>query len=190
METGSGHSYMPAQKSAFGVRSRPAVSTIGEERACNPRLQVKSVDEYVHLMNSLNLPNPKMMDVAVPANMRIGLHQEEVARRGWAVMPAEAMALVRQPDVALVDLRERRERERHGEIPGSLHAPYPALQENIGRGGILHELADAKRLVFYCAFGERSAMAVQAAQDAGLNSACHIHGRLAAWKSAGGPIST
>src|SRR5579859_4368276 len=43
------------------------VSTIGEEKAFNPRLQVKSVDEYVELMNSLHLPNPKMMDVAVPA---------------------------------------------------------------------------------------------------------------------------
>src|SRR5918999_221909 len=49
------------------------VSTIGEERAFNPRLKVKSVEEYVDLMNSLNLPNPKMMDVAVPANMRLGL---------------------------------------------------------------------------------------------------------------------
>ena len=54
-------------------------------------------------------------------------------------------------------------------IPGSLHAPYPDLQENIRAGGMLHELASAtgKRMVFYCAFGERSAMAVQAAQDAG-----------------------
>ncbi len=166
------------------------VSTIGEERAFNPRLQVKSVDDYVQLMRNLNLPNPKMMDVAVPANMRIGLHQEDVARRGWAVMPAEAMVLLRQPDVALVDLRERRERERHGEIPGSLHAPYPALQENLGRGGVLHELAASKRLVFYCAFGERSAMAVQAAQDAGLEAARHIHGGMAAWKTAGGPVTT
>jgi len=165
------------------------VSTIGEERAHNPRLQVNSADEYVHLMNNLHLPNPKMMDVAVPVNMRIGFHQEEVACRGWALMPAEAMALVRQPDVALIDLREPRERERHGEILGSLHAPYPALQENLGRGGILHELAGAKRLVFYCAFGERSAMAVQAAQDAGLKSACHIHGGLAAWRAAVGPVS-
>src|SRR5581483_1505432 len=48
------------------------VSTIGEEKAFNPRLQVKSADEYVALMNSLNLSNPKMMDVAVPANMRQG----------------------------------------------------------------------------------------------------------------------
>src|ERR1700686_1974544 len=61
------------------------VSTIGEERSFNPRLQVKSVDEYVALMSSLNLPNPKMMDVAVPANMRVGLAQEEIARRGWAI---------------------------------------------------------------------------------------------------------
>src|SRR5690242_10708715 len=49
------------------------VSTIGEERAFNPRLQVKSIDEYVDLMNNLHLPNPKMMDVAVPANLRVGL---------------------------------------------------------------------------------------------------------------------
>ncbi len=46
------------------------VSTIGEEKRYNPRLQVKSVDEYVELMGKLNLPKPKMMDVAVPANMR------------------------------------------------------------------------------------------------------------------------
>jgi sulfur dioxygenase len=165
------------------------VSTIGEERAHNPRLQVKSVDEYIYLMSRLNLPNPKMMDVAVSANMRIGFHQEEVARLGWAVMPVEAISLVRQADVALVDLRERRERERHGEIPGSLHAPYHPLQENIRHGGILQELANTKRLVFYCAFGERSAMAVQAAQDNGLKSTCHIHGGIAAWKLAGGPVA-
>jgi rhodanese-related sulfurtransferase len=44
-------------------------------------------------------------------------------------------------------------------------------------------------LVFYCAFGERSAMAVQAAQDAGLAAACHIHGGIDAWKKADGPIT-
>ncbi|WP_339614848.1 MBL fold metallo-hydrolase [uncultured Gilvimarinus sp.] len=48
------------------------VSTIGEESAHNPRLQVKDVEEYVDLMNSLDLPNPKMMDVAVPANQACG----------------------------------------------------------------------------------------------------------------------
>ena len=67
------------------------VSTIGEEKAFNPRLQVQSIDQYVDLMNNLNLPNPKMMDVAVPANLRIGLHQEDVARKGWAMTPEEGL---------------------------------------------------------------------------------------------------
>lgn len=165
------------------------VSTIGEERAFNPRLQVGSVNEYVELMANLNLPNPKMMDVAVPANMKVGLSQEDIAARGWAVKAEDAIGLPEQQDLVLVDLRECNERERHGEIPSSVHIPYPALQENIGPGGILHSLADTKKLVFYCAYGERSAMAVQAAQDAGLSSACHIHGGMDAWKSANGPVA-
>jgi len=166
------------------------VSTIGEEKRYNPRLQVKSVDEYVALMNNLNLPNPKMMDVAIPANMKVGLAQEEIARRGWALSADAAMSLVGRADAALIDLRERSEREKHGVIPGSLHVPYPSLQENLNAGGILYELAKStsKRIVFYCAFGERSAMAVQAAQDAGLSSACHIQGGLDAWKKANGPL--
>ncbi|HEX3350952.1 MAG TPA: MBL fold metallo-hydrolase [Acetobacteraceae bacterium] len=167
------------------------VSTIGEERRCNPRLQVRSVDEYVALMNSLNLPNPKMMDVAVPANMRQGLLQQAIADRGWAMTATEAIPLTGCKTAVLVDLRERGEREKHGDIPGSLNAPYPDLQSNISEGGLLHELAAAtgKRLVFFCAFGERSAMAVQAAQDAGLETACHIAGGFAAWTRAGGPVT-
>jgi glyoxylase-like metal-dependent hydrolase (beta-lactamase superfamily II)/rhodanese-related sulfurtransferase len=166
------------------------VSTIGEERRCNPRLQVKSVDEYVELMHNLKLPNPKMMDVAVPANMRVGLHQEEIVRRDCAWTADEAIGRVGRPDVVLIDLRERSERERHGVIPGSLHVPYPTLQESTAPGGMLHALATTtgKRLLFYCAFGERSAMAVQSAQDAGLFASCHLEGGVAAWKAAGGPI--
>jgi len=166
------------------------VSTIGEEKAFNPRLQVKSVDEYVNIMNNLNLSNPKMMDVAVPANMRVGLHQDDIASRGWAVSAEQALALVGRPDVALIDLREQTERERHGVIPGAIHLPYARLQENIAAGGMLHELAKStsKQLLFYCAFGERSAMAVQAAQDVGISSARHIQGGIDAWRKARGPL--
>ena len=167
------------------------VSTIGEEKFFNPRLKVKSIDEYANLMNNLKLPNPKMMDVAVPANMHVGLRQQDIAAKGWALSAAEAIALCGRSGVALVDLRERSEREKHGVIPSSLHAPYADLQENIGKGGMLHELAAAtgKRIIFYCAYGERSAMAVQAAQDAGLASACHVEGGIAAWKNADGPLA-
>jgi glyoxylase-like metal-dependent hydrolase (beta-lactamase superfamily II)/rhodanese-related sulfurtransferase len=167
------------------------VSTIGEEKLFNPRLRVKSMDEYAELMNNLKLPNPKMMDVAVPANIRVGLHQDEVARKGWALSVGDAMALRARSDIALIDLREKSEREKHGVIPGSLHLPYPQLPSEIGSGGMLHELASQpdKRIVFYCAFGERSAMAVQAAQDAGFRTACHIAGGIDAWKKANGPLA-
>jgi glyoxylase-like metal-dependent hydrolase (beta-lactamase superfamily II)/rhodanese-related sulfurtransferase len=166
-------------------------STIGEEKAFNPRLQVKSIDEYVELMSKLNLPNPKMMDVAVPANMRQGLAQQDIAARGLALSPSDIVAMLGRTDVVLIDLREKSEREKHGIIPGSLHAPYPQLRETIGPGGMLHELAAAtgKRIVFYCAYGERSAMAVKAAQEAGLANSCHLAGGLAAWKTAAGQIA-
>ena len=150
---------------------------------------MKSVDEYVALMNNLKLPNPKMMDVAVPANMKVGLAQDEIARRGWAVSAAEALKLIGEPGVAFIDLREKSEREKHGVIPDSLHAPYPDLAANIAPGGLLRGLSANQRLLFYCAFGERSAMAVQAAQDARLSSACHLQGGIDAWKKAGGPLN-
>lgn len=165
------------------------VSTIGEERAFNPRLQVKSVEEYVDLMNSLHLPNPKMMDVVVPANLHIGMAQDEVARRGLAVSAADALALIAAPDIALVDLREARERDKRGTIPGALHCPYPDVAHAIVPGGLLHYLSSAgRRILFYCAFGERSAMAVQGAQDAGLADTRHIAGGFDAWRKAGGPV--
>ena len=167
------------------------VSTIGEEKAFNPRLQVNSIEEYVQLMESLHLPNPKMMDVAVPTNMRIGLAQQVVAGKGWSVSAKEAKKLASRPDVALIDLREEQERRKRGVIPGSLHVPYQDLEDSLGPDGLLTQLAKSadKRLLFYCAFGERSAMAVQAAQAAGINGARHLHGGLQAWQQAGGPLN-
>ena len=166
------------------------VSSIGEEKTCNPRLQVKSEAEYVDLMNSLNLPNPKMMDVAVPANLKMGLSQDEVEARGWSLSCEDAIARLGSPDVVLVDLRDQKERDRNGVIPGSVHVPYPNVDASVKPGGLLHELAVAtnKRLVFYCAFGERSAMAVQTAQEVGLQNSCHIKGGVDRWKKVNGPL--
>jgi sulfur dioxygenase len=68
------------------------VSTIGEEKAFNPRLQVGSVQEYVDVMSSLNLPNPKMMDVAVPANLRVGFKQDRPELRERSLSCDDALA--------------------------------------------------------------------------------------------------
>ena len=167
------------------------VSMIAEERDHNPRLQVPSEAAYVEIMENLNLANPKMMDVAVPANLNIGLRQDDLERMGLSLSCGDAVSQLGDPSLILVDLRDDSERTKNGVIPGSVHAPYPDLEENINPGGLLHELAKSmeRRLVFYCAFGERSAMAVDAALSAGIVDACHISGGMDAWKAAQGPLA-
>ncbi|MET0705440.1 MAG: MBL fold metallo-hydrolase [Tardiphaga sp.] len=166
------------------------VSTIGEEKRYNPRLQVKSVEDYIELMNNLNLPNPKLMDVVMPANMHVGLKQDDLLRQGLALSARDAIARLGDPDMLLVDLRETGERAKHGVLSGALHAPYPTISDSLKPGGMLREVAHAtgRRIVFVCAFGERSAMAVKAAKDAGLTNAAHLDGGIDAWKKAGGPV--
>ena len=166
------------------------VSTIGEEKAFNPRLQVESIEQYVDIMNALNLPNPKMMDVAVPANLHVGLAQDRPDLAECSLGCDEALALMESSEAVLVDLRDASERQRHGVIPGSVHAPYGGLDDHLAPGGLLRELASATqmRLVFYCAYGERSAMAVEAAREAGLSRPCHVKGGIDAWKKADGPV--
>jgi glyoxylase-like metal-dependent hydrolase (beta-lactamase superfamily II)/rhodanese-related sulfurtransferase len=168
------------------------VSTIGEEKRYNPRLQVRSVDEYIELMGNLKLPNPKMMDVVMPANLHVGLHQDELAKQGLSFTAMEAITSLGRPDILLVDLRETSERAKQGTLPGALHAPYPGIGDSLKPGGVLREVATAtgRRIVFFCAYGERSAMAVNTAKEAGLGNAAHIAGGIDAWKKAGGPVLT
>jgi len=166
------------------------VSTIGEERRFNPRLQVRSEGEYVALMKALNLPNPKMMDVAVPANLSLGLKEAAVADRECSLSVGDAKPLIGRSSVLLVDLREDKERQKKGAIPGSLHVPYRDLERFLNPGGLLHYEGTAahKRIVYYCAYGERSALAVKASQERGLMDVCHIVGGLDAWTQAGEPV--
>ena len=154
------------------------VSTIGEEKRFNPRLQVTSPADYEALMKGLNLANPKMMDVAVPANLQVGRGQEDEAHPECAMTAQEVMHGQR-PDDILVDLREDGERGREGAIPNSIHAPYGQLTGMIGPGGALRALAGrpGHRLVYYCAFGERSAMAVESSRESGLGNVCHMNRR-------------
>ena len=165
------------------------VSTIGEERRFNPRLQAAAAADYAALMNALDLADPKMMDVAVPANLRVGRGQVDDAHPE-CVLTAQEVMHARRPDDILVDLREEGERARDGAIPASVHAPYGLLAGMIGPGGALRALASRPehRLVYYCAFGERSAMAVDASREHGVGNVCHMIGGIAAWREAGGTV--
>jgi rhodanese-related sulfurtransferase len=165
------------------------VSTIGEERRFNPRLQVKSAEEYAELMRSLNLPNPKMMDVAVPANLALGLKDVEPGVAARTISADRALTSYGAEDVVFVDLREEHERTRDGIIPGSVHVPYTRLEDDLDRGGILRALSSemGKHLILFCAFGERSALALAELNHRGIANAVHLKGGLDAWIKAGGP---
>ena len=159
------------------------VSTIGEERANNPRLKVGSRAEYIELMAGLNLPNPKMMDVAVPENMRMGLTLDK--QREVATVTSEAIIMDNAAGMILVDLREEAERVKSGIIPGSVHAPYSRLDQHLD---MLKQTGD-KTVVFYCAVGERSTMAVSIARGDGVSGCAHIPGGFVAWTEAGGNVA-
>ena len=166
------------------------VSTIAEEKAHNPRLQVSSADEYAEIMDNLNLPNPKMMDEAVPVNLAIGLHDDDPAIIEHTRSCDEARLLLDDAGTLFVDLREAGELQRDGIIPGSVHAPYPTIETAIKPGGLLHAMATqtGKMLMLYCAFGERSALALKDVQDAGITNSCHLDGGIDAWKKANAPL--
>ncbi len=118
--------------------------------------------------------------------------QDEVDKKGWSVEVSDAATLIDRSDVLLADLREHRERRQYGVIAGSVHTPYSELSQNLETGGMLHELiaSSQRQLLFYCAYGERSAMAVMAAQEAGIECARHVKGGMDAWKKADLPVQT
>jgi len=166
------------------------VSSIGEERRFNPRLQVSSAAEYSEIMNGLDLANPKMMDVAVPANQRIGAVQGDVSSEAWALSVNEVKDHCAGDSCVLIDLREETERRRHGIIPSSVHAPYCELGDYVREGGLLREMAEKanRNLIFYCAYGERSALAVKISEGMGMKGVYHLVGGIDAWKKANGKI--
>jgi len=102
----------------------------------------------------------------------------------------QAQALLGDPEVVIVDLRDPRELEREGKMPGAFHCPRGMLEFWIDPESPYHKqvFAEDKRFVFFCGGGWRSALAAKAAQDMGLKPVAHIDGGFAAWKKAGAPV--
>ena len=102
---------------------------------------------------------------------------------------AEAIGLVGRDDVVLVDLRDPRELEREGKVPGAFHCPRGMLEFWIDPNGSYFKpvFGEDKKFVFFCAGGLRSALAAQTAKRMGLKPVAHIQGGFGAWKKAGGP---
>ncbi len=115
---------------------------------------------------------------------------EEANAEIETISATEAAALMGREDVVLVDIRDPRELERDGKVPGSFHATRGMLEFWIDPESPYHKpvFASGKRFVFYCAGGLRSALATKTAQDMGLTPVAHIEGGFGAWKQAGLPV--
>jgi len=125
-------------------------------------------------------------------------------KKGFRQMLAEAEAEIEtlpasdaeklhgDPGVVFVDLRDPRELEREGRIPGAFHCTRGMLEFWIDPDSPYHKpiFAQDKRFVFYCAGGWRSALAAKTAHDMGLEKVAHIGGGLSAWREAGGSVES
>lgn len=104
--------------------------------------------------------------------------------------PEEAIKLAGQPDVLFVDLRDPRELDREGRMPGAFACTRGMMEFWIDPESPYHKpvFAEPKHFVFFCAGGWRSALAAKTALDMGLENVAHIEGGFGAWKKAGGLV--
>ena len=113
------------------------------------------------------------------------------AEREIETLPVEdAIKLAGRDDTVLVDIRDIRELQREGKVPGAFHCPRGMLEFWIDPNGSYFKpvFGEDKKFVFFCAGGMRSALAAQTAQRMGLKPVAHIKGGFGAWKTAGGPV--
>ena len=181
------------------------VSCIMQERTTNPRLSDKSREQFIEIMENLNLPKPRLIDEAVPANRYCGLDEKErqdaVAQRD-ETLPIRATSktedmvaaakkyiteidvqkakqLLAQGHITLIDTREEGE-YAEGHIDGALLLPRGMLEFKAANQP---ELADkSKAILIYCRLGNRSALAAQTLQQLGYTNVLSMAGGFEAWK--------
>ncbi len=128
----------------------------------------------------------------MPQNITVHVHAlvEAAEREVETLSVEEARALHGRADVVFVDIRDIRELSRDGRVPGAFHCPRGMLEFWVDPESKYHKplFAEDKRFVFFCAAGQRSALAAQTAQRMGLKPVAHVGGGFGAWKAAGGPV--
>ena len=124
-------------------------------------------------------------------------------KKGYKALVDEAMAEVRtytvaqareklnDPNVQFVDIRDVRELEREGVIPGAFPAPRGMIEFWVDPDSPYFKpvFGENKEFIFFCAAGWRSALTTKTVQDMGLENVAHIDGGFGAWKAAGAPVA-
>jgi sulfur dioxygenase len=161
------------------------VSTIGEEKKFNPRLQVSSAEEYANIMNNLNLPDPKMMDIAVPGNLKLGIDMTRQKNTNGLTVEQFQNALSND-EYVLLDLREDSEIHRDGQLNNSIHVPFSKVSDYLIKE---KENLNNKKVLMYCAVGHRSTLAVQISKSYDYKNTFHLMGGIKNWEAQGAPIT-
>jgi glyoxylase-like metal-dependent hydrolase (beta-lactamase superfamily II)/rhodanese-related sulfurtransferase len=170
------------------------VSSIGEEQRFNARVAGKTREEFLSIMNNLNLPMPSRIQEAVPANLEGGAGQPAVqsAPRQWAALErvaiqnvsarqlAEAMA---SAEVRLLDVRTPKEFEAV-RIAGSINVPMDRLDP----AALLASMGADDPVYCVCQTGTRSQLAAAKLRAAGFLRVVHVDGGTNAWAVAGLPV--
>ena len=115
----------------------------------------------------------------------------EEAEKNIETMSVDEVArLLHDETVTIVDIRDIRELQREGKLPGAIHAPRGMLEFWVDPDSPYHRelFSEEKRFVFYCASAWRSALATQTVQQMGMSNVCHMSGGFTAWKEAKQPI--
>jgi len=177
------------------------VTSVAEERRYNPRLggDVGEAD-FIGYMNNLGLPHPKLMDVAVPANLRCGRPDADGPRPDepdwapltctfggvWEIQPTaleERIAGARSGDVQVIDVREPQEfTDALGHIPGARLLPLSELGARAG------EIDRDRPVVAVCRSGARSAQATVLLRKSGLTKVANLAGGMLRWRAESLPV--
>jgi glyoxylase-like metal-dependent hydrolase (beta-lactamase superfamily II)/rhodanese-related sulfurtransferase len=172
------------------------VTSVAEERRYNPRLGGEiGESDFVGYMSHLGLPHPKLIDIAVPANLRCGQPEKDTAlptEPGWAPLTFTFAGIWEiHPDaleenaehIQIVDVREADEYHGPlGHIRGAKLIPLGALPARAG------ELVRDRPVVAVCRSGARSAQASVLLQRAGFNEVANLAGGMLRWRAEGHPV--
>ena len=163
-------------------------STIGAQKLSNPRIAGKSLAEFRAIMEGLNLPRPKRIDEAVPANLHSGLrhdaggaeltHPRPAAGYAGDVSPELAYRWWKADEAVLVDVRTDAEREWVGFVPGAVPVAWkqwPGMSMNPAFDTELQaavQVAEprAMKVLLLCRSGVRSIAAAKRATELGLEA--------------------
>ena len=162
-----------------------SVSTIGEEKQYNPRIPATQTEsDFAELMNSLNLPRPKHIDEAVPANMGCGISVDHghLTEEVFGVRDLQKILTALSEDEVVIDCRTQNEYEA-GHIPGAINLPMGKELDQLG------ELRVYRKIYLYCYSGRRSQTVFATLTSKGLdNLVCLGSSGMAEWKKFGYPV--